>query len=73
MSDGRRMSKAERELRRASLVAARRKNPEMTMSDLARRYGMREKDVQVICSQEGLADDWAKVERARLNEMARAL
>ncbi|HUR93079.1 MAG TPA: hypothetical protein VMY76_00755 [Gemmatimonadales bacterium] len=72
MADGRRMSKAERELRRARLLAARRKNPEMTMADLAIRYGMREKDVQVICAEEGLADEWAKGERARVDAMARA-
>lgn len=72
MGDGRRMTKEQRDLRRASLVAARRKNPEMTTADLARRYGMREKDVQVICAEEGLADDWAKAERARMDAMARA-
>lgn len=72
MGDGRRMSKAERQLRRSSLLQARRKNPDMTMADLARRFGMREKDVQVVCAEEGLADEWAKAERERLNAMARA-
>lgn len=66
------MSRAGREHRRSQLVAARRKNPEMTMADLALRYGMREKDVQVICAEEGLADAWAKAERQRLNAVAGA-